>query len=250
MNKHLAIRPARTAFSLIELLAVIAVIVILVGIVFIGMNYVTGSSRQRSTKTTLGNLQSMLSAYDAQSRGALEAIGLEYAKTITGTATPSKPYPALPLPDSDANVTIPQYAPPAALPTPSASAGFRYGAFVCMTGNLAMAKILSLPENRAALGKLPTKMLPAVPSTTTNPSNILLDAWGNPIIYVPATGLAGVRLKADASKYYLVRSNGTTAYATYASPPTPTTSARPFFASAGPDGDFAKGDDNVYSFEQ
>jgi hypothetical protein len=24
---------------------------------------------------------------------------------------------------------------------------------------------------------------------------------------------------------------------------------RPFFASAGPDGDFAKGDDNIYSFE-
>jgi hypothetical protein len=25
---------------------------------------------------------------------------------------------------------------------------------------------------------------------------------------------------------------------------------RPFFASAGPDGDFQTGDDNVYSFEQ
>ena len=25
---------------------------------------------------------------------------------------------------------------------------------------------------------------------------------------------------------------------------------RPFFASAGPDGDFSKGDDNLYSFEQ
>jgi hypothetical protein len=25
---------------------------------------------------------------------------------------------------------------------------------------------------------------------------------------------------------------------------------RPFWASAGPDGDFAKGDDNIYSFEK
>jgi hypothetical protein len=54
---------------------------------------------------------------------------------------------------------------------------------------------------------------------------IPLDAWGNPIIFVPAGGLAGVHVD-----------------------PVRSPDGRPFFASAGADGDFATGDDNLYSF--
>jgi prepilin-type N-terminal cleavage/methylation domain-containing protein len=80
------------------------------------------------------------------------------------------------------------------------------------------------------------------------PAPILLDAWNNPIIFVPATGLR-VRLQADPSKEHIVISpegevNNTTAAPTIVRP------GRPFFASAGPDGDFTLGDDNVYSFDK
>src|SRR5205085_11015114 len=70
---------------------------------------------------------------------------------------------------------------------------------------------------------------------------LILDAWNNPIIFVPGSGLR-VRLlngkksldPADNTQTYVIQSPD----------------KRPFFASAGPDGDFAKGDDNIYSFEQ
>jgi prepilin-type N-terminal cleavage/methylation domain-containing protein len=52
-----------------------------------------------------------------------------------------------------------------------------------------------------------------------------LDGWGNPIIFVPGGSL-------------------TVASGTVSSP-----NGKPFFASAGGDGDMSKGDDNLYSFE-
>jgi prepilin-type N-terminal cleavage/methylation domain-containing protein len=219
---------SRRGFTLIELLAVIAIIAILIGIVFVGMKSVTGTANAKSTQTTLNNLQSMLSALDVNSRGSLAALDTAY-----GTSNP------LVLPTPDANVTIPM--------DPTATGGHRYDDFVCLTSTIAMAKILTLPENRAALGKISTKML--VPKTTgvpltTTPSNILLDAWGNPIIYVPSGGLQGVTLQSQSGKVYRVQSNGVTETTATAK-----TNARPFFASAGPDGDFSKGDDNIYSFE-
>lgn len=67
---------------------------------------------------------------------------------------------------------------------------------------------------------------------------IFLDAWGNPIIFVPGSGLM-VRMSA--------RVTATNKYgATLIQSP----DHKPFWASAGPDGDFSNGDDNIYSFEQ
>jgi hypothetical protein len=90
---------------------------------------------------------------------------------------------------------------------------------------------------------------------------ILLDGWSNPIIYVPATGLH-VKLLAGQGVYHPVDDADTfSATQDYIliSPegsvsgngtpnPVVTRPGRPFFASAGPDGDFTKGDDNIYSF--
>jgi prepilin-type N-terminal cleavage/methylation domain-containing protein len=95
---------------------------------------------------------------------------------------------------------------------------------------------------------------------------VLLDAWDNPIIFVPGTGLR-VRMLNGESKYGDRQSSGAwnnipTNVKTFIaiSPggavdysgavPVVTKPGRPFFVSAGPDGDFAKGDDNIYSFEQ
>jgi prepilin-type N-terminal cleavage/methylation domain-containing protein len=242
MNTIHPIRQQNRGFSLIELLAVIAIIVVLVGIVFVGMKYVTGTASGKSTQTTLGNLQSMLSALDIQSRGALDQIDAAYAKYQTDNSVDVHP---IVLPTTTANVTIPQ-DPAAPATTPP---GYRYAPFVQVTGTIAMQKVVSLPENRAALGKISTKMLPtwliATSTFTPSPTNIYLDAWGNPIIYVPTGGLEGVTLQAQSGKIYRVQSNGMTETSDTAK-----TNARPFFASAGPDGDFVKGDDNIYSFEQ
>ncbi|HEX3355963.1 MAG TPA: prepilin-type N-terminal cleavage/methylation domain-containing protein [Tepidisphaeraceae bacterium] len=86
---------------------------------------------------------------------------------------------------------------------------------------------------------------------------LLLDGWNNPIIFVPATGLQ-VRLlngqstfnPADATQTWIIVSPEGRVTGNGTANPTVTTPGRPFWASAGPDGDFSKGDDNVYSFEQ
>ena len=89
---------------------------------------------------------------------------------------------------------------------------------------------------------------------------LLLDGWGNPIIFVPATGLR-VRLlngKSDydpadpAQNFIIISPEGRvqTYSAALTGSPFVLSPGKPFFASAGPDGDFSKGDDNVYSFEQ
>lgn len=86
------------------------------------------------------------------------------------------------------------------------------------------------------------------------PSPLLLDAWNNPIIIVPGSGLR-VRLLNGATDYnastvqtaIIMSPEGKANNAV--TPPTVLQVGRPFFASAGADGDFSKGDDNIYSFE-
>jgi prepilin-type N-terminal cleavage/methylation domain-containing protein len=98
------------------------------------------------------------------------------------------------------------------------------------------------------------------------PTPILLDAWRNPIIFVPGTGLrvlllngqkdyqlgSSANLTEQRKQIYIVVSpEGKVKYdPTGSAAPYVTQPGRPFFASAGPDGDFTRGDDNIYSFEQ
>ncbi len=95
-------------------------------------------------------------------------------------------------------------------------------------------------------------------SAAPNNTPLVLDAWDNPIIFVPATGMT-VYLKNGESDYkglatqrfIVISPEGTVANNLSGTlNPTVTRPGRPFWASAGPDGDFSKGDDNVYSFEQ
>jgi hypothetical protein len=90
-----------------------------------------------------------------------------------------------------------------------------------------------------------------------SPANpILLDAWNNPIIFVPATGLRVRRLNGKATidpnentqTFIDISPEGKVDYTDPAHPRV-ITPGRPFFASAGEDGDFAKADDNIYSFQ-
>ena len=88
-----------------------------------------------------------------------------------------------------------------------------------------------------------------VPADNSVP--VLLDGWGNPIIFVPGGTLGtGTALSADgtivAASGSMRSGTGTSAISTQVRSP----DGRPFFASAGPDNDFSNGDDNQYSFEK
>jgi prepilin-type N-terminal cleavage/methylation domain-containing protein len=83
---------------------------------------------------------------------------------------------------------------------------------------------------------------------------VFVDGWGNPIIFVTGGALgSGATLPTDAQGsgpfpmdaqgLGILRAGGNS---TVVQSP----DGRPFWASAGPDGDFSKGDDNMYSFEK
>ena len=66
----------------------------------------------------------------------------------------------------------------------------------------------------------------------------MLDGWKNPIIYVPSGGMTGVFVGGTPGATSGVKGAYKTVYAI---------DGRPFWASAGPDGSFSTGDDNMYS---
>lgn len=86
-----------------------------------------------------------------------------------------------------------------------------------------MKMLLTMPNNNQALKRLPADRL----MKNTDPP-VLLDGWDNSIIFVPAGGLTGVTKGGNSTNI--------------ASP-----DGQPFWASAGPDKDWTKGDDNIYS---
>ena len=92
-----------------------------------------------------------------------------------------------------------------------------------------MQLLRTIPLNKNAMDQTPAENMIAGATSTESP--ILADAWNNPIIFVPADGLTGV-----------TTSSGTS---TIQSP-----DRKPFFASAGPDGNFTTGKDNIYSFDK
>lgn len=118
----------------------------------------------------------------------------------------------------------------------------RTGHFAVTDSAKAFDRMKALPASRKAWESMPADRLlggSGVPDHMRG--RVPLDGWGNPIIYVPAEGLLNVRVNAVNMR---IRSSGP-----ISGNPALTQSDRPFFASAGPDGRFDTGDDNLYSFE-
>jgi len=274
----------RKAFTAIELLIAIGIIVILAGMLLLGLKHMVGSTKNNSTQIGLQNARSMMA--ELETRDTLtNQLGGIYP---TYSTTPI-PAPELVTVDAyDSSTTIPQN-------------NGRFLAPAVLRTQQVMAKLRAMPDNRQLLAKMaperllrpqagglaygqyapPTtpKLLTVSEQMPTPPEHghpdapILVDAWNNPIIFVPPAGLQ-VAFAYDGAKQYAVGevvgaaggpyfrnlrgSKGVTAVAgddweqmppsftgTVTSP-----DGRPFFASAGPDGNFQSPMDNLYSFEQ
>ena len=230
-------RRQHKAFTLIELIVVIVILTTLIGLITYGLARVTANQKEKSTRTMMANLDSMLK--EMQSTRQLKNL----------------PAGGLNAPQGDL----------------STNDDLRFGSMV--TTQDAIRRMLSVPSNKSLLAKLPSDNLLAempkgvnAPLTVTNGKidpPLPLDGWGNPILFVGPPNLSTAPgAPSWVNRYGLrkVTASGVTTHITNPRVPYPPNekapnaeavmmSYRPFWASAGPDGNFVTGDDNVYSFE-
>lgn len=251
------VKRRRSGFTLLEILIVIGVILVLMSLAVISYQVVERAAARNQTKVTLDNLNAMLAELDATAGSSAlpkytyqgtDAMGnpitVEQA-VIGAAAAPPIPGALTPTPDgqiwtigdvsSGGTDRNPPYypSPPAPLNSPN---------IVNRTQQIAMAALMRIPNNAKAIAALPASRIMKDSAGRPYAIPILLDGWGNPIIYVPRGGV---------SVYVTTGSGAVTQIVVKAR------DNRPFFASAGPDGDFgavtgatkASGDDNVYSKE-
>jgi type II secretory pathway pseudopilin PulG len=263
----------RRAFTTIELVVAISILIVLIGIVVVAMRAVVGGSKEKATHVTLDNLRGMLTELELKG-GLSRQPGSMW---VNNTEVKSPPVALDFWHDGDPTKNAVPQPDPVVAPSGTVRRGEagRYDNDLVANTAIAFNMIASIPANRTAIGQLPSNQLDSIPSTgmpnhllAFQPQPLILDGWGNPIIFVPAGGLE-VRFESrkDSSgnvPMLVVTSGGV--YDRTAAPPAIPAGIRPFFASAGPDGifgwtdvngngtfdagDIAGGDDNLYSFEQ
>ena len=250
----------RKAFTILEILLVIGVLVILIGMVVWGLKGAGSSAAGNATRTTLQNLTNLSEELNRKNKLA----GFE------GQPGDNPIYPILP-PPLLGGVTA------AANVTDVSKNNDRFGDAVQRTAEV-MRRVESIPDNKRIIEKLPADQLLAVPANKGFAGGtVVLDGWRNPIIFVPTAGLRYVASNQKSSTYVsgmnyargarviAPAQNGpnnkllafwTARTSTSNSPSEPdwfegvqSPDGRSFWASAGPDGNFQFGDDNIYSFE-
>ncbi len=252
---------------------VIGIILILIGLFFAGGKIISGQAKERDTKTTLETCKTLFENYRNATHLSRPPTLIPIAGGVTittsnlsGIPTPVQRFWTVGQVDAPAPGQVPNTSPynltsasgidPAVLET------------ICV-----MYTLESIPENKTIINNLPAnKILNVVFTNSTTGVQmsvpLLLDGWGNPILFVPgggfgvsgATAAPGV-VWIDGVNYGVVTSAGVYTLATTpsvssydAAAPGTIYANQPFFVSAGSDGDFSnasgnKTDDNVYSFK-
>ncbi len=221
----------RKGFTNIELTVVIGIILLLMSLVLVGFKMVGNSGKKNATKATLETARAMLNELDA-------ARAMSRVKDLYGFVNqePRYPYPTL-APGKVNDITRVPIVTRTVLVTP-AKVTITKGTRDVMTA------ILAMPANQTVLRNLPPDRIWKVDDNSPGAS-VLLDAWGNPILFVTPGGLDGVTIRDSTGKKIVGR---VTSVGNFASnQPTPP-GASCFFVSAGPDADYSTGEDNLYSF--
>lgn len=207
-----------SGFTLIEVLVVVSIIVIVIGVIVAGISGAFGTANDKRTGLVLQQLANSIVEYEAQT-------GLDFPLPPSGTN-----YYSFPASSQSDHMryerSIDDYI-EAISEVPEAN-----DAFELVNGNL-RPNTSSDSDNDTADG-----LDPATPDLNNDLPDSVLDAWGNPIRFVPTSPRAG--------------------YPTYRAAGLPIR-RDPYFASAGTDGIWGTFDsennplddgalDNIYSF--
>ena len=217
-------RRGRRGFTMVEILITIGVIMLLVAIGVIAYRGLDKMASERTTHVALDNASGMIAEYEHG--GILQNFVMVDPTNPAGfpaqywVATQT----ATPIDTTDPNVKLSDV---------STNGNSRANA-VAQNGAVVF-RLIRLPKNKSSLSALPQKALLDQPSGSSVGAPAIADGWRNPILFCPAAGI----------QVYLHFGESNQSKQLITSP-----DHRPFWVSAGPDGDFSKGDDNVYSFSK
>ena len=301
--KIMKARSLKPGFTVVELLVVIGILLILIALFTAGLKHVTMQAKQRDTKSMLATAVTMLENYKQATHfnrayttyklgtgsyapGALIYFTVDNTANIPAFATTpitdtrfwtqgQECAPGTEASNGGTAFPFSNITPDALLlkdPNPThrpQSVPFPFLPQAVVNTEVIMEALLTVPGNQTILNNLPANKV-VTDAVTGVP--LLLDGFGNPILFVPGGGLANVWV--DPGTYtglgwpvitsVAIQKNGYD--------PTSTTgivySNQPFFVSAGPDGDisndhgvpdvtkltppgptFDMTDDNIYSFQ-
>ncbi|WP_428937567.1 prepilin-type N-terminal cleavage/methylation domain-containing protein [Fontivita pretiosa] len=293
INRRSASAVRHNAFTMLELIVVIVVIMILAGILLYSLRAITGGGREGQTRVLLENAAGLLAELDATARlGTANRPAQWWWKPASGNAVVITPNPADPDHESldfwrrtnqDSSLRPLPIRAPGLVSEGSPERGDPNDpqnrpphAAIANTA-IAFSKLLSVPANRQKFqGISAQRQLKLYNKDDMSKTNlidesklppVLLDAWNNPIIFVPAAGLeVGLSIDGKTQRRVITSSKVRRPPDDPQTPEYASDVDRPFFASAGPDGifgampgpdgvlgtddDVAGGDDNLYSFEQ
>jgi type II secretory pathway pseudopilin PulG len=214
-------RRARRAFTMVEILITIGVIMLLVAIGVIAYRGLDKMASERATHVALDNATAMIAEYEHG--GVLQNF------VMVDPTNPSAFWVA-----TQTTTPIDTTNPGVNLSDVSSNGNSRNNA-VAQNGAVVF-RLIRLPKNKSSLSALPQKALIDQPASNGNVgAPAIADGWRNPILFCPAAGI----------QVYLHFGESSQSKQLITSP-----DHRPFWVSAGPDGDFSKGDDNVYSFSK
>jgi type II secretory pathway pseudopilin PulG len=232
--------------TLVEMLTAIGIIALLISMLVLGINFVTAKAKTDKTRTMLQNLRSMQEEFIAKG-GRLRMIDESYLSTGSWQVIQREVAPVGQLIEGN----------PLRHPQPNGS-----NPALTRTKTV-MGALVSIPDNRKIIDNLPPEAFLMAPVPTGSAAGtkenaykppILLDGWGNPIIYAPrrvapvpnpSSPPSGITGKPeDKDLVWGIEGLTVNGEPNHVFQPA---DGKGLWVSAGPDGDFSTGDDNVYS---
>jgi len=226
----------RSAFSLIEIMIVIAIITILLAAAFFGFNAVLNGRQMDATRAKMGVIRSITNEYMMGTNGGSNAVP---SWKWNGPVMPPATITTLSLNFWSAPYRWDNNLPPNGIdnsdpgePMTAPADAKDMALWQWSNAQLAQTQLSRLPASKTMITGLPSGTAKVL---NANQAPFFLDNWDVPILFVPGSGLKGVIIGGQPA-------NGNP-------DPIKSPDGKPFFASAGPDGNFTTGDDNIYSFD-